>query len=406
VQFIGEYYEGFNALPSPKIIEAEGGVGLEIQQITRDEIEYCSKEIEKFCKHKALQSAIVKASAEIAKGDGSGDFDYEQLVRDAMLISLSRDIGIDYFDDPEARIRDHAENKQRVSTGWDDVDDALGGGLARGETALFCANSGSGKSVTLNNLAMNFCAQGYHVLCLSLELSEALIAQRFDIMYTGIPSVMHKVKMDELSEAIAKISHQQQNGSITIKWMPSDTNAIQMRGYIKEYELKNGYVPDMLIVDYLDLMGTNNKVSSENIWAKDKAATEQLGDILKFYDMFGATASQLNRSAIEAEELNQGHTAGGISKVNTVDWQIAILHNPAMKAQGEIMFQFLKARSSDAVGRKIFLKWDNTFLRILNNDKKRGDDAFSKAIKDKTTSGLPDRGGKLTDIFSFDPDKT
>ena len=82
--------------------------------------------------------------------------------------------------------------------------------------------------------------------------------------------------------------------------------------------------------------------------------------------MFGATASQQNRSAIDAQELNHSHIAGGLTKVNTVDWYISIILTPTMKAAGEIGFTFLKSRSSDAVGKTIYLRWDNNSLRIKN----------------------------------------
>lgn len=393
VEFIHDYYERFSAMPAAAQVLSECDVELEHHALTRDQVEYCSQEVEKFCKRKGLEQAIIAASARIANGEGDS---IEQMIRDAVTISLNKDLGIDYFDNPEERLALAAMTQQRVSTGWPEMDELLGGGLARGETALFCANSGGGKSITLANLALNMIAQNLNVLYLSFELSESLIAQRFDIMHTGIPSSIHATKQEEIARAL---KHESGKGKLTIKWMPTGTNSTAIRGYLKEFELKYGYVPDLLLVDYLDLMGTNNKVSADNIWEKDKQATEQLGDVLKAYNMLGATASQLNRSAIDAEELNQGHTAGGISKVNTVDWQIAILHTPAMKAAGEIMFQFLKARSSDATGKKCHLGWNSSKLRIVTKGNRQ-----ETPIEKKISEGLPTRssGNSLASSFFGD----
>jgi KaiC/GvpD/RAD55 family RecA-like ATPase len=288
----------------------------------------------------------------------------ETAVKEALLVSLNRNLGIDYFKDPMARLEAMSQVPLRTPTTWLQVDDALFGGLARTEIILFSANSGGGKSITLANLALNFVMQKLNVLYITLELSEPLVAQRFDTMFTGVPTVLWQKNYKEIGAMLTTVS--EHAGELTIKHMPSGTTSNTIRAYLKEFELKNGYVPDLLIVDYLDIMGANEYVSADNVWEKDKRATEQLRDIGFDYNMFVATASQQNRAALDAEELHQGHIAGGISKVNTVDVHISIILNPSMKASGEIGFQFLKTRNSDGVGKTVYLRWDNTQLRIIN----------------------------------------
>jgi hypothetical protein len=164
--------------------------------------------------------------------------------------------------------------------------------------------------------------------------------------------------------------------------MPSATNANAIRAYLKEFELKNGFIPDMLIVDYLDKMSPNEKISADNISEKDKLSSEQLNDIGFDYNMFIATASQQNRSAIDAQELNQSHIAGGLTKVNAVDIYISIILTPSMKAGGEVGFSFLKTRSNDGVGKTVYLRWEGRTLRILNpkSDNKEGDNSIINKI--------------------------
>jgi KaiC/GvpD/RAD55 family RecA-like ATPase len=382
VDFIHEYYDKYNATPTPSQIDAETNVSLKARDdVSRAEIKFMSDQIEAFCKRRAFEQAIVKSSKLI--NEVASDVDYgtaEQLIRDAITISLNRDLGLDYFSNPDVRLDEQSRVPLRTPTRWKEFDDLLGGGLARKEILLFSANSGGGKSITLANLALNFLMQSrtpgskekMNVLYLSLELSEEMIAQRFDQMLSGVSSVIWAQHKDEIAQTINLVAPQM--GKLTIKRMPVGTNSNRIRAYLKEFELVHGYVPDMIVVDYLDLMGANEHVSADNVFEKDKRATEQLRDILFDFNMFGATASQQNRSAIDAQELNQGHIAGGISKVNTVDWYVSIIMNATMKAAGEIGFVFLKSRSSDAVGKQLFLKWDNGFLRILNRDADPVDD--------------------------------
>lgn len=361
VAFLQDYYTKYNNTPNTNQIFAETGIQLDAPIITRDQISYCSDEIEQFCKVKALELAVIESAALI--GTDKQD-QIEQLIKNAVQVSLDADLGVDYFADPEARLTEFAKTPPRISTGWTEVDDAMGGGLALTEMLLLAANSGGGKSISLANLAVNMSNQGIEVLYLTLEMSEQLVSQRFDTMFTGVSSVNWDHHIPKIVDGVVKLKGT--NGKITIKRMPIGTNANAIRAYLKEYELKNKSLPTLLIVDYLDLMSPNEKVSADNVSEKDKRSTEQLRDILLDYNMMGATASQLNRQAVEAESLNHSHIAGGLTKVNTVDWMIYIVMTPPMKAAGDMMWIFTKSRSSDAVGQTVDLVWDNKNLRILN----------------------------------------
>lgn len=383
VDFLHTYYDKYNSLPTTAQIEAETGTKLKKHETTRDQIAYCSDEVEQYCRRKAIEQAVVRSTPLINSGDYGK---VEQMIKDAIAVSLNRDMGLSYFTDPLGRLEAMTKTPQRTPTLWTPVDNLLNGGLARTEMILFSANSGGGKSITLANLGQNFLLQGLNVLYISLELSEEMIAQRFDTMFTGIPSVAWKQKYKDIASAISNLS--KEVGELTIKRMHTGTNANAIRAYLKEFELTKGYVPDLLIVDYLDIMGPNQQVSADNISEKDKQAAEQLRDVLLDYNMFGATASQQNRSAIDAQELNHSHIAGGLTKINTVDWYVSIILTPTMKAAGEIGFAFLKSRSSDAVGKTIYLQWDNNSLRIKNPKSESNPDEDG-VIEDRVAAERP-----------------
>lgn len=360
ISWINEYFDSYNALPTPAQIKAETGVELNIHAITKPEIKYCTDEIEKFCKRKALEQAIIDAPAMIKSGDSAK---LEKTIRDALLLSLSKTVGLDYYAAPLDRLEDMLIQPPRCPTGFGEgFDTLIGGGLARTEMILFTANSGGGKSIALANLAINFSQAGLNALYISLELSESMIAQRFDQMLTGISSFAWRDNYESIATSITK---QAQNaGSLVIHRMHVGTSSLEIRSFLKEYELKFGFVPDLLVIDYLDLMGANEKMSADNISEKDKRATEQLRDIGFDYNMYIATASQQNRTAIDAAQITQAHIAGGLTKINTVDVSVSILLTPKMKAAGEVGFTFTKTRSSDGVGQTTMCEWDNKYLRI------------------------------------------
>ena len=151
------------------------------------------------------------------------------------------------------RLEQQRSTPMRITTGYPKLDDELGGGLARKEIVLLSANSGGGKSITLANLAKNLLSQKLNVLYISLELSEETIAQRFDTMFTGIPSILLNDKYKDVANSLIQLSDNM--GKLKIKHFASGTNSNALRAYLKEFELQYRFIPDVLIIDYLDILG-------------------------------------------------------------------------------------------------------------------------------------------------------
>lgn len=360
VKFIQQYYEEYRALPIPDQIEAETSVALVPADITTDMHRYCVDEVENFCKRKAMEHAVLQSVALIEKEDYGA---VENLIRDAVTVSITKTLGLDYYDNPLERLERLRTSAKPISTGWDAVDEITGGGFQRGDLVIWSANSGGGKSVTMENWADNMNNQGYHGVYFSFELNEDLISKRHDSIVTGIHQAEVLVRYKEVAAAVTNAA--QKKGSLLIVQMRSPTPN-DLLAYLKEYELKYKRIPDFIVVDYIGLMRSNEKVDSGDVYTKDKLVSEALRNIGQQYNMIVATASQQNRDAIDKMELNQGNIAGGISKVDTCDVYISIIMTDAMRASGDIMFQFLKTRSSDGVGKNAHLGWDPKTLRVYN----------------------------------------
>lgn len=395
VEFIKQYYEDYSTTPGIHQIEAESNQKFETHDIRPDEIKYCAAEIEKFCKHSAMKKASLAMPTLIKDGKYA---EAEEMVKEAVLVSLTKDLGLRYFETVEDRLERMLNDDPTFPTGWDGVDIALFGGISRKELLLVSANSGGGKSITLANLGFNFIEAGQHVLYISLELSEDIVAQRFDTMLTGVSRRDWKEHTDEISKKVTLSG--KNSGILDIIQMPAGTTSNQIRAYLKEFYLHYNMTPDLLIVDYLDKMSPNEHVSADNVFEKDKRNSEQLRQIGVDYNMFIATASQLNRSAINATDHNHSQIAGGISKINEADVYWSIIMTEEMRAMGKIIFIFQKTRNSDGVGTQVHLKWDSKYLRIVN-DENSPPLTFNK--KETNESILePDEvsGNKLTDMLS------
>jgi hypothetical protein len=183
-EFVHEYAKEYSVLPEYDMVNATCRSDLKKpEDIKEGHNDWLMDEFENFTRHKALERAIINSADLLEKKDYGA---VELMIKEAVQISLTKDLGTDYFDDPRARLMRIKDKNGQISTGWPSLDRRLFGGFNRGELNIFAGGSGAGKSLFLANLGVNYCLQGFNVLYLTLELSEDLVAMRVDAMTTGI----------------------------------------------------------------------------------------------------------------------------------------------------------------------------------------------------------------------------
>jgi replicative DNA helicase len=274
-------------------------------------------------------------------------------------------MGTDYFADPRARLMALKTNNGQNSTGWPTLDNKLYGGFNRGELQIFAGGSGSGKSLIMQDLAVNWSQAGLSGVYITLELSEGLCSMRIDSMMTDTSSREIFKDIDNVEMKVKML--QKKAGQLRIKYMPAQSNVNDLRAYVKELQIQTGMKVDFLCIDYLDLiMPVSAKVSPSDLFVKDKYVSEELRNLAKELNVLFVTASQLNRSAVEEIEFDHSHISGGISKINTADNVFGIFTSRSMRERGLYQIQLMKTRSSSGVGQKIELKFDVETLRITD----------------------------------------
>lgn len=232
----------------------------------------------------------------------------------------------------------------------------------------------SGKSIFLQNQALNWVAEGMNVVYITLELSETLVNERLEAMLTQYATRDLIRNVDKAALKIAKFN-KVAKGDLRVKKFPEGgTTCNTIRAYLKEYQIKTGKKPDGLVVDYLDLLYPNNaKIDISNLFSKDKFVSEELRAIGSEWDIPVASASQLNRAAVDAQEFDHSHVAGGLSKVQTCDNFFGIFTSMTMRQNGMYEVQLLKTRSAASVGQKLKLAYDVNCMRLTDLDEDTDD---------------------------------
>lgn len=365
-EFIKEYASKYSSCPSVEQINAVTSTMLTVLSPAQlvSQKEWFLTEFEQFARHKALEKAIL-ASADLLDKQRYGEV--EKLIKDASNIGLPKSFGTDYYADPMGRLMQLKNQNGGTSTGWKTIDEKLYGGFNRGELNIFAGGSGAGKSLFLQNLALNWSQQGLNGVYFSLELSEGLCSMRMDAMLMGIATKDIYKNIDDVDLNIKMKG--KKAGRLQIVQLTAGITVNDLKSWIKEFQIQHNNKIDFVVVDYLDLMTpVSVKISAENTFIKDKYVSEELRAMAVQGGFLFCTASQLNRGAVESVEFDHSHISGGLSKIQTADNVIGIFNSMTMRERGRVQLQFMKTRSSSAVGTKIELEFNTVSLRITDLD--------------------------------------
>lgn len=363
IQYVHDYSAKYNVTPTLNDIKHNSDFSFNDTPVGDLNQQAVLDSVGEFCRHKALALAIQQGMELVNQKRYGG---IEELIREAMLVTVQNDLGLDIYEDPEDVIKSLANMQGTFKSGWETLDYKLFGGFGRQELEIFAAASGGGKSVVLQNLAVNFSKAGLNGAYITLELAKELVAVRIYGMLVNTPQ--NRVKTD-IDETAAKVKIEETtNGKLRIHRLPESVTTVNdIESYIRELQIKTGIKLDYVCVDYLDLLtsdrcGTNDK---SNAFVKDKFVSEELRALAMKMDLTVFTACQFNRSGVSGEDVkSQAQIAGGISKIYTAD---NVIYIDARKERGEMVFDFQKTRNSSAVGSRLIMSYDVDSLRVLDH---------------------------------------
>ncbi len=252
-----------------------------------DDLTFVKDEILNFCKNQEIKRAIMDSVNLLKLGN------YDQIkskIDSAMKAGADTNIGLDYKINISAR---YAEaSRHTITTGWDVIDDLMDGGLAPGELGVVMAPAGIGKSWLLINIGANAVKAGHTVVHYTLELNENYVGQRYDSVLTGINAQSLKNHQETVEEKMLSLQ-----GDLIVKYFPTKSVGVMGLKAHLEKTIMLGKRPDLVIVDYGDLLKINAK--------KDKhEALEELYEELRGmageYGIPLWTASQAEQSCMSS----------------------------------------------------------------------------------------------------------
>jgi replicative DNA helicase len=353
-----------------------------------DDLSFVKDEILRFCKNQEIKHAIMD-SVNLLK---IGNYDeIKTKIDSAMKAGADTDIGHEYKSQVALRYNEAA--RHTITTGWDVVDDLMDGGLAPGELGVVMAPAGIGKSWLLINIGANAIRNGKNVVHFTLELNENYVGQRYDSVITGISAQNLKNHQEDIEDKMSRI-----DGELVIKYYPTKSvGAMALKAHIEKSSML-GKAPDLVIVDYADLL----KVSAKDKHEALEELYEELRGMAGEYKVPVWTATQAGRAALEDDIIEADKIAASYGKVMVSDFIMSLSRKVQDKLSGTGRVHIVKNRfGPDGMtlpskintnnGQFQFFEPDTSQGKATKKDMKSGETMMKKNLSEK----FKDLGGSL-----------
>ena len=134
--------------------------------------------------------------------------------------------------------------------------------------------------------------------------------------------------------------------SIWLECMPRFSASVEdIERKLDNLESIHNFVPDVLIIDYADILKSNDPdlkgvEKEDDVWMS-------LARISSYRKMLVVVPTQLNKESLDAKQIKTKHTAKWIGKLGHVDAMFALNQTPPEKELGLMRISILEHRHKD-----------------------------------------------------------
>ena len=376
IEVLLSYRERYRSHPNHEIMMTELKSGMQNQdKVVADQVrhfyariynsegvqeaEYIKDKAIDFCRKQTLKGAMIK-SVKLLK---SSSFDeISKVIEDAMKLGTDNNFGHDYHVDALKRFQ--RIHRSPITTGWERIDDIVKGGLGKNELGVVIAPTGAGKSMVLVHLAAEALKKGKTVVYYTLELKDTVVGGRFD-------SALTKVPLNELLDQQEMIMDMIQDveGTLIIKEYPTKSASVQtIRGHVDRL-IKKGMKPDMILVDYADLLRPTRSSGEKRHELEE--TYESLRALAQIYEMPVWTASQTNRGGLNAEVITMEAISEAFNKCFVADFIFSLSRTVTDKQANKGRIFIAKNRNGpDGLVFPCFVDWSDVTIKVLTKEEK------------------------------------
>lgn len=240
---------------------------------------------------------------------------------------------------------DKKEQHETVPTGYNSLDLLYKGGFQKKRLYIVAAKSGQGKSAFMVDMTKNFLEEGKCVYFFTFENSIAETEDRLFSSITGISSDEITSNTPGVRERLKNSINNfftNNNGTLVLKQASVQSLTVSTIQRYIESSISKGYrPPDVIVIDYLDLlkstMKTEERLRLSNIAYDLKTLSQDENSVV-------LTATQLNRESYKSDVIDLNNISESSGKSHVADSVIIFNSNPQKLEKGIIDFFIAKNR--------------------------------------------------------------
>ena len=353
---------------------------------------------EKFCKDRAVYNAILSSIKIIdGKDDKLNQESIPKILQDALAVSFDQHVGHDYINNADQRYDFYHRVEEKLPFDLEMMNKITAGGLSKKTLNVVLAGTGAGKSLFMCHVAASTLMQNKNVLYITMEMAEERIAERID-------ANLMNLSMDELkvidrtafNTRVGRIQNKTQGKLIIKEYPTAAAHSGHFRALLEELKTKREFVPDLLIIDYLNICASARLKmgATVNSYTYIKSIAEELRGLAGEYNLPLLTATQTTRSGYDNSDVGLTDTSESFGLPATADIMIALIRSEELDELNQVMIKQLKNRYADP----------STFKRFvvgIDRSKMKLYDLEDSAQKGLSDTGQDKDAGPAFDKSSF-----
>lgn len=178
--------------------------------------------------------------------------------------------------------------------------DSQFGGFAKGAVSVIAARTSVGKSLVSGDIAARVAEMGKRTLLVSLEMSEVELGYRF--LSRAAEVDLNTFRKDEITTQLDRLESVDIDDRLHV-WVKPRVKIEQVEAMVRKMQSEGGL--DLVVIDYLGLMGGKHDKAYDRVTANSQAAKE----MAIRNDVAVVLCSQLNRAAEESDSPSLANLA-------------------------------------------------------------------------------------------------
>jgi len=347
-------------------------------------IDWLIDKSEDFCKNQAIYNGLLESIA-IADGkDKTKDKGViPQILSDALSVGFDTNIGHDFLENYTDRFEYYHRKEEKIPFDLQFFNKVTNGGFSKKTLNVFLAPPHSGKTLLMCHMAAAYLIQGKNVLYITLEMAEEEIAKRIDanLLNVSIEDLMNLDK-STFEKKVLRVK-EKCTGKLIVKEYPTGVgSANHFRSLLNEMNLKANFIPDVIMIDYLNICASSRIKSngSVNSYYLIKSISEEIRGLAQEFNVPILTATQTNKGGVNNSDLDMASVSESFALNATCDSMFGIINTEEMRNLNQILIKQIKNRYRD-------LNRDNKFIIGVDTLKMRLYDVESSAQEDIVNSG-------------------